>query len=220
MNQDSRGNDLLILGLGNPGPEYACTRHNLGAMCVEELGRRLGVALGRKRWRSLVASADVTVPANGEPQATHAWLALPQTYMNESGRAAAAAVRDLGLPASRVWVVYDELDLPLCRLRIRRDGSDAGHNGLRSVIQHLKTRDFPRFRVGVGRPADPRMDPIDYLLSRFPKAEAPMVEEVIAGVASALEEALRSGLERAMETYNRAGSLGCREVPPLAEASS
>jgi PTH1 family peptidyl-tRNA hydrolase len=140
--------------------------------------------------------------------------------MNESGRAAAAAVRDLALPVSRVWVVYDELDLPLCRLRIRRDGSDAGHNGLRSVIQHLRTQDFPRFRVGVGRPPDPRTDPIDYLLSRFAKAEAPVVEDIIAGVASALEEALRSGLDRAMETYNRAGSLGCREVAPLAEASS
>jgi len=197
--------DLLIVGLGNPGPDYAGTRHNLGCMCVEELASRLDVTLSRRRWRSRVASAPLR--SSGQ-----VWLIAPQTYMNLSGRAVAEAVRALGLPSSSVWVVHDELDIPLCRLRIRREGSDAGHNGVASIMASLGTPKFARFRVGVGRPLSPRVDPIDYLLSPFSRKERALLPSVRAGVADALILALESGLDKAMEVYNRPGSLGCTEV--------
>ena len=197
--------DLLIVGLGNPGPDYAGTRHNLGCMCVEELASRLGVTLSRRRWRSRVASAPLR--SSGQ-----VWLIAPQTYMNLSGRAVAEAVRALGLPSSSVWVVHDELDIPLCRLRIRREGSDAGHNGVASIMASLGTPKFARFRVGVGRPLSPRVDPIDYLLSPFSRKEWALLPSVRAGVADALILGVESGLDKAMEVYNRPGSLGCTEV--------
>ncbi|MGH7904189.1 MAG: aminoacyl-tRNA hydrolase [Candidatus Dormibacteraceae bacterium] len=140
------------------------------------------------------------------------WLMWPQTYMNESGRAVREAVRDLAIGADRVWLVYDELDLPLCRLRIRMGGSVAGHNGASSVMSSLGTAEFVRFRVGIGRPPEGK-DPIRYVLGRFSRAEASRLSAVEGGVASALEAALTSGLSRAMDLYNRSGSLGCEELP-------
>lgn len=197
-------NDLLIVGLGNPGPEYAESRHNLGWLCLDELGRRLNLQTDRKRWRSLVASAPIG------PR--RVWLVKPQTWMNLSGQAVASAVRDLELEAADVWVVHDELDLPLCRLRIRVGGSGAGNNGVRSVIEQLGTPDFVRFRVGIGKPAAAGAG-IRYVLGRFGRAEAERLPAVIAGVADALELALAEGLKKAMDLYNRAGALGCEELP-------
>jgi len=193
----------LIVGLGNPGSEYAGTRHNLGIECVSVLAKRLGVKLTRKRWRSLVGSADLG------PE-RRVWLAWPQTYMNLSGQAVAAAVRDLGLEPESVWAVYDELDLPLCRLRIRRGGSAAGHNGVLSLMSSLKTHEFVRFRIGIGRPEG---DGVKYVLGKFSKSEAEVLDQVREKVADALELALQSGLQAAMDTFNRAGSLGCEEIP-------
>ena len=196
--------DLVIVGLGNPGPEFASTRHNLGALCVQELGRRIGTPIDRKRWKSLVGAGVV-----GDRRI---WLLLPQTMMNLSGRAVSDALRDLGSSPASVWAVYDELDLPLCRLRIRVGGSAAGHNGVRSLIASLGTDAFTRFRIGVGKPGSGQAGAA-YVLSRFSKAEAGSVPSVVAGVAAALEEALGSGVERAMDLYNRSGSLGCEEIP-------
>jgi PTH1 family peptidyl-tRNA hydrolase len=195
--------EQLIVGLGNPEDEYADTRHNLGFACVRELGRRFGVEIDRKRWKSLV----------GRSESHGVWLVLPQTYMNLSGEAVVAALRDTHLDPPRVWVVHDELDLPLCRLRIRRGGSGAGHNGVRSLISALGTPDFVRFRVGIGKPAR-RIGPggARYVLGRFTKAEAERIDDVVSGVADAIELALESGLERAMDRYNRAGALGCEEI--------
>ena len=132
--------------------------------------------------------------------------------MNESGRAVREAVRDLSVGPDRIWVVYDELDLPLCRLRIRRGGSAAGHNGVASVMASLGSADFVRFRVGIGRPGEGQ-DPVRYVLSPFSKAESERLGAVVDGAATALETALSSGLARAMELYNRTGSLGCEELP-------
>lgn len=196
--------DLVIVGLGNPGPEYASTRHNLGALCVQELGRRLGAPIDRKRWKSSVGSV-----ARGERRV---WLLLPETMMNLSGRAVAAALRDVGSSAASVWAVYDELDLPLCRLRIRVGGSAAGHNGVKSLIASLGTDQFVRFRIGVGKPPSAAAG-ASYVLGRFSRSEAASVDAVVTGVASALEEALAGGVEHAMGLYNRSGSLGCEEIP-------
>ena len=196
--------ELLIVGLGNPESEYADTRHNLGFACVRELARRLGVEVGRKRWQSLV----------GHSEAHGVWLVLPQTYMNLSGQPVAKALRDLSLTPQRLWVVHDELDLPMCRMRIRLGGSGAGHNGVFSIISALGTPDFVRFRVGIGKPSS-KGSPAGrhYVLGRFTKAEAARLPDIVDGVASALELALEAGLERAMDKFNRPGALGCDELP-------
>jgi PTH1 family peptidyl-tRNA hydrolase len=195
--------ELLIVGLGNPESEYADTRHNLGFACVRELARRVGVKLDRKRWGALVSHSETL----------GVWLVLPQTYMNLSGQAVAKAVRDVRVPPQRVWVVYDELDLPLCRMRIRRGGSGAGHNGVLSIISSLGTPDFVRFRVGIGKPGRKgSQSGRHYVLGRFTKAESERIPNIIDGVAGALELALEAGVERAMDRYNRPGSLGCEEL--------
>lgn len=203
VTEDEAGGERLIVGLGNPEAEYADTRHNLGFACVRELAMRLGVRIDRKRWQSLV----------GRSEARGVWLMMPQTYMNLSGQAVAKALRDTHVRPHQMWVVYDELDLPLCRMRIKRGGSGAGHNGVQSLISSLGTADFLRFRVGIGKPARKgSQSGRQHVLGRFTKAEAALLPTVIDGVASALELALEAGVERAMDRYNRAGSLGCEEL--------
>ena len=204
MDESAAGTERLIVGLGNPESDYADTRHNLGFACVRELARRWGVKVDRKRWQSLV----------GRSEANHTWLVMPQTYMNLSGQAVAKAIRDVKVQPAETWVVYDELDLPMCRMRIRRGGSGAGHNGVRSIIESLGTDDFVRFRVGIGKPSR-RVEGAGrhYVLGRFTKAEAERLPQVVGGAADALELALNSGLERAMDRFNRAGALGCEELP-------
>ncbi len=195
--------ERLIVGLGNPESEYADTRHNLGFSCVRELARRLDVPIERKRWQSLV----------GRSEARGVWFVLPQTYMNLSGQAVARALKDTGLEPSQAWVVYDELDLPMCRMRIRREGSTAGHNGVRSIVESLGRDDFVRFRVGVGKPGGKGSSAgIRHVLGRFTKTEAERLPRVIGGVADALELALDAGIERAMDRYNRPDALGCEEL--------
>jgi PTH1 family peptidyl-tRNA hydrolase len=198
------GTDLLLVGLGNPGPEYARTRHNLGWACLDEYARRSGIELSRKRWRSRIGS--------GRAGDRRLWLIEPQTYMNLSGRAVFEATRDLELGADQVWVVHDELDLPLCRLRIQIGGSSAGNNGIGSIIAALHTDAFVRFRVGVGKP--PRRGPgggVGHVLGRFTPPEKEALDRIVDSVATALETALSSGLTQAMNLYNRAGALGCEE---------
>jgi len=201
---EERKEQRLIVGLGNPESDYADTRHNLGFACVRELARRMGARIDRKRWQSLVG--------HSEPRG--AWFVLPQTYMNLSGQAVAKALRDTNLTAEQLWVVHDELDLPMCRMRIRRGGSGAGHNGVLSIIGALGTPEFVRFRVGIGKPARKgSQEGRHYVLGRFTKTEAARLPSIVDGVATALEVALDAGLEKAMERFNRAGSLACEELP-------
>jgi len=198
-----KSREHLIVGLGNPESDYADTRHNLGFACVRELARRLGVRIDKKRWQSLV----------GRSESRGLWMVMPQTYMNLSGQAVAKAMKDTGIDATDTWVVYDELDLPLCRMRIRLGGSGAGHNGVRSIIEALGTDEFVRFRVGIGKPARKgSTSGRQYVLGRFTRAEAERVPAVIGGVADALELALDAGVERAMDRYNRPGALDCEEL--------
>jgi len=203
MQVEEKREGHLIVGLGNPESDYADTRHNLGFACVRELGRRLGVPIDKKRWQSLVGHSDER----------GVWLALPQTFMNLSGQAVAKALKDTRLTPEQTWVVYDELDLPLCRMRIRKGGSGAGHNGVRSLIESLGTDAFVRFRVGIGKPARKgSTSGRHYVLGRFTKAEAGRVPQIVSGVADALELALDAGIERAMDRYNQPGALGCEEL--------
>jgi len=185
--------DLLVVGLGNPGREYARNRHNVGHMVVDELARRHGGS-----WKSKFSGQLAEIRLDGHKVA----LLKPQTYMNESGRAVGAAARFYKVEPSEVLVVHDEGDFDLGRLELKSGGGLAGHNGLRSTAQHLKTQDFLRLRIGVGRPerGDPR--PLaDYVLSDFaPHDDA---ETLIARAADAVEQLDADGIEQAQRTVNR-----------------
>jgi peptidyl-tRNA hydrolase, PTH1 family len=184
--------DLLVAGLGNPGPEYAATRHNVGFLVVDELARRLGGS-----WRGKFSGEVAEVRLDGLRLA----LLKPQTYMNESGRSVGAALRFFKADPAALLVVHDEVDLEPGRLQARFGGGLAGHNGLRSVAQHVGTADFARLRIGVGRPerGDPR--PVaDFVLSPFPSELD--VDAVVARAADAAEEIAREGVEVAQQKFN------------------
>ena len=184
--------DLLVAGLGNPGPEYAATRHNVGFMVADEVGRRLGGS-----WRGKFSGDLAEVRLDGARLA----LLKPQTYMNESGRSVGAALRFFKASPEGLLVVHDEVDLEAGRMQARFGGGLAGHNGLRSVAQHVGSPDFARLRVGVGRPGrgDPR--PVaDFVLSRFP--DELDVEALVARAADAVETIAREGVEAAQQRFN------------------
>jgi peptidyl-tRNA hydrolase, PTH1 family len=184
--------DLLVAGLGNPGPDYARTRHNVGFMVADELARRLGGL-----WRGKFSGELAEVRLDGLRIA----LLKPLTYMNESGRSVGAALRFFKLDPEALLVVHDEVDLEPGRLQTRFGGGLAGHNGLRSLAQHVGTGEFARLRVGVGRPerGDPR--PVaDFVLSPFP-AELD-VEALVARAADAVETVARDGIEEAQNRFN------------------
>ncbi len=184
--------DFLVVGLGNPGREYATTRHNVGFMIADELGRRHGAS-----WRSKFSGEVADVRVDGARLA----LLKPQTYMNESGRSVAAAAKFYKVDPADLLAVHDEVDLDLGRMQARLGGGLAGHNGLRSLAQHLKTPDFLRLRIGVGRPerGDPR--PVaDWVLSPFePEAD---VGALVGRAADAVETLVRYGLEEAQKRFN------------------
>ncbi len=184
--------DLLVVGLGNPGREYEAHRHNVGAMVVDELGRRHGAS-----WKGKFSGRLAEVRVDGHRVA----LLKPETYMNESGRSVGAAARFYKLEPDAVLVVHDEIDLERGRLQARKGGGLAGHNGLRSIASHLSSPDFLRLRVGVGRPGrgDPR-SPADYVLSNFtPEDDA---EALVARAADAVETLDAEGLEHTQAQYN------------------
>ena len=184
--------ELLVVGLGNPGREYAGNRHNVGWMVVEELARRHGAS-----WKGKFSGQLAELRLDGHRVA----LLKPETFMNESGRSVGAAARFFKLEPDAILVVHDEIDLELGRLQARLGGGLGGHNGLRSVEAHLKTPDFLRLRVGVGRPGrgDPRK-PADYLLSNF--AAEDDADNLVARAADAVEKLDAEGLERAQAHYN------------------
>jgi peptidyl-tRNA hydrolase, PTH1 family len=183
--------DLLVACLGNPGREYANTRHNVGFMVGDELARRHGASFRAK------FSGDLAEFRLDGPLA----ILKPQTYMNESGRSVGAAARFFKVAPGSLLVVHDEVDLEPGRLQVRMGGGLAGHNGLRSIAQHVKTSDFLRVRVGVGRPerGDPR--PVaDFVLSQFPPELD--VGELVGRVADAVEVIAHDGLEAAQQRFN------------------
>lgn len=184
--------DLLVAGLGNPGREYARHRHNVGWMVVDELGRRHGAS-----WRGKFSGQLAEVRIEGARVA----LLRPETYMNESGRSVGAAARFFKVEPEQLLVVHDEGDFDLGRLQARHGGGLAGHNGLRSIAQHLKTPDFLRLRVGVGRPGrGDRRDLADYVLSDFEPADD--AETIVARAADAVEVIARDGLAQAQRDFN------------------
>jgi PTH1 family peptidyl-tRNA hydrolase len=184
--------DLLVVGLGNPGREYAGHRHNVGWMVVEELARRHDAS-----WKGKFNGQLAEIRLDGHRVA----LLKPETFMNESGRSVGAAARFFKLEPDAILVVHDEIDLERGRLQARLGGGLAGHNGLRSVAAQLKTPDFMRLRVGVGRPGrGDRRTPADYVLSNF--APEDDREGLVAHAADAVETLDEEGLEQAQAQFN------------------
>ena len=185
--------DLLVVGLGNPGREYARNRHNVGYLVADELARRHG-----GNWRSKFSGQLAEIRLDGHKVA----LLKPETFMNESGRAVSAAARFYKLEPDEVLVIHDEGDFDLGRLELKVGGGLGGHNGLRSVAQHLKTQDFLRLRIGVGRPERGDRRPLaDYVLSNFePHDDA---DALVNRAADAVEQLDADGLERAQAAVNR-----------------
>ncbi|MFM8305221.1 MAG: aminoacyl-tRNA hydrolase [Actinomycetota bacterium] len=181
--------DLLVVGLGNPGDEYARTRHNVGAEVVERLAHRHGARLrvGKERART----DEVVV--GGRRLA----LAVPTTYMNDSGAAVQALVRRYGVTPAQVVIVHDELDLPVAAVRLKAGGGLAGHNGLRSVKAHLKTDEFLRVRIGVGKPVS-KEHGVDHVLNKFSTRERAEIDVALEEAADAVEAVLADGIDAAM----------------------
>ena len=184
----------LVVGLGNPGRRYARTRHNLGFLLLDRIAEARGIRIGDDRCESLVG--------RGEWERESLVLAKPQTYMNNSGVAAAALLRRFRVRGADLVIAYDDLDLPFGRLRIRCGGSAGGHRGLASILQHVADRDFVRLRMGIGRPPA-GVDPVEYVLSRFPAEEQQSLEDVLSRAEEALEAIVLKGPVRAMEDFNR-----------------
>ncbi len=191
----------LIVGLGNPGGEHSHTRHNVGFWCVNRLGRRYGVPL--KTHTSLVTMGQ------GLIEGSEVILAKPRTYVNRSGEAVAALVRRYKVSPGELLVVCDNLDLPVGAVRVRSQGGHGGHKGLQSIIKHLGIEDFPRIRIGIGRPVvdgEPAYDPeviAEYVLSDPPMEERRALDEAVARAIDVVACMMTEGLEAAMNRFNR-----------------
>ena len=186
----------LIVGLGNPGSEYENTRHNTGFLTLDKLADKLNVSVSRRAFNALTGKTDY----KGEKII----LMKPQTYMNNSGEAVGKAVRYYRLdPAKDVIVVYDDLDLPVGKIRLREKGSAGGHNGIKSIIAHLGTNEFNRIRIGIGSVS--REDTIDYVLGNMGGEDRKLWQEAMETASDALRESLATSFQRVMNKYNRGG---------------
>ncbi len=204
----------LIVGLGNPGREYAKTRHNIGFRCVDAIAAAAGMTFSRKQSKALIADGIIAEKK--------VLLAKPQTYMNLSGESVRSLVAFYKIPLSNLLVISDDMDLPAGTLRIREKGGAGGQKGLKSVIEHLGTQDFARMRIGVGRPPG-RMDPVDYLLQDFGKDEEAELPEVVERAVRAVETWLRFGLAIMMTRFNGSGDDDARNTtatPPVQSSTT
>jgi PTH1 family peptidyl-tRNA hydrolase len=190
----------LIVGLGNPGPKYHRTRHNIGFDALDFLARRWQIPMSEnRRFHGHFGSGRV----RSSPETLY--FLKPSTYMNRSGQAIRAVLDWYKLPPESVFVIYDEMDLPVGRLRLRLSGSAGGHNGMKSAIAHLGTQNFPRLRLGIGKPKTPgeaEGETISHVLGTFSPSERRVMDEVLQLAGEAVELALKDGVEKAMSLYN------------------
>ncbi|HNS63162.1 MAG TPA: aminoacyl-tRNA hydrolase [Anaerolineaceae bacterium] len=191
--ESTPGMVYLLVGLGNPGREYRDSRHNVGFMAIDRIASAWDVRLSRAQSKAILG--------NGVRLGKKVILAKPQTYMNLSGESVSALVNFYKIPKERLLVFHDDLDLPLGSIRLRPTGGSAGQKGIGSIIQKLGSQDFPRVRIGIGRPPG-RMDPADYVLQSFGKDEEAVVRIVLDQVLESVEIFLEQGLEQAMNLYN------------------
>jgi PTH1 family peptidyl-tRNA hydrolase len=183
----------LLIGLGNPGREYRDSRHNVGFMLIDRIAVRLGA-----RGMKVQSKAIVTTVTHDDRKLI---LAKPQTYMNLSGQSVQGLIHFYKLPLANVLIAYDDLDIPFGTIRIRPAGGPGGQRGMASTIEHIGTNDFPRLRIGIGRPPG-RMDPAAYILQDFTRAEMKILSEILDRAADAALEFVVNGLDKAMNKYN------------------
>ncbi len=184
----------LVVGLGNPGSEYAGTRHNAGFMVVQRLGQRWNLKFERR-----ACSSRLTETRRGR---TKIILALPQTFMNQSGLAVQSLLSTYKIKPENLLVIYDDLDLPLGEIRIRPQGSPGSHKGMKSIVEVLGTTLFPRVRLGIG-PRPESVEAADYVLSQFSVDEKPKIKEAVEKACQAIEMIVAGRLAEAMNTFNR-----------------
>ena len=184
----------LIVGLGNPGQKYAFTRHNAGFLCLDLLAEREHVQIKKIKFKGTLGEATL----GGE----RCLLLKPQTFMNNSGESVREAAAFYKIPPERILVIFDDVSLPCGKLRIRRKGSDGGHNGIKSIIFHLNSDAFPRIKLGIGEKPDPGWDLADWVLSSFSKAELTALREAADKACDAAERIVRGDIEQAMGAYN------------------
>lgn len=193
----NKSKPYLIVGLGNPGREYSASRHNVGFMVVDRLAEKLDTSFRKVKMNALMTA----VRHKGE----RIILIKPQTFMNLSGQAVSSFIRFYKLSLENVLVVYDDVDLPFETLRLKPDGGDAGQRGVRSIIQQLGTKSFPRLRVGIDRPPG-RMEVSDYVLQKFSAAEKGILPFILDTASEAVLHFIDQGLNQAMTIYNQKSS--------------
>jgi len=186
--------EFIVVGLGNPDKKYTLTRHNSGFLCVDMLAEKLNFRVDRLKFKSLIC--DTTI--NG-----HRCIVMkPQTYMNNSGEAIRECAAFYKIPPEKVIVIYDDISLDVGKLRIRRKGTDGGHNGIKSIIYHLNNDQFPRIKVGCGKKPHPDYDLADWVLSEFKKDELKALEPALQNACKAIELLLDNEIDKAMNLYN------------------
>ena len=190
----SGGIDFLVVGLGNPGMAYEGTRHNAGCAALGELARRNGIELNKKQFKALIGVGTVA--------GKKALLLFPQTFMNNSGEAVQAAMAFYKLTPAQLLVLSDDISLDVGGVRVRKKGSDGGQKGLRSIISHIGTQEFPRVRIGVGQKPHPAYDLADWVLSKYKKDELPAMEQAFDNAAAAAELIVGDRIDEAMNKFS------------------
>jgi len=189
----ANGSVMIIVGLGNPGPKYSGTRHNVGFQCIDRMAKRWGIEVSERRAKAVLGK--------GSYRGQNVVLAKPRTFMNHSGEGLRYLLARFSAVPANLLVIYDEMALPMGKLRLRSTGSDAGHNGIRSIIDCLNTAEFPRLRIGIGRP-DPESNYVTHVLDRFSQEDQTIIDEVVDRVILATECIIEESLERAMNKFN------------------
>ncbi len=184
----------IVVGLGNPGNEYTFTRHNAGFLALDYILNKNGIKSGKAKFHSIVFDGVIS----GEK----ILFLKPQTFMNCSGEAVGEAARFYSVPPENVIVIFDDISLEAGKIRLRRKGSSGGHNGIKSIAEHLSSQNFPRIKIGVGSMPNPEYDMKDWVLGRFPKSDEKIMFEAFEKTCDALEEMLEKGIDIAMCHYN------------------
>ena len=183
----------VIIGLGNPGPRYENTRHNVGFDTIDRLSKKHNIAITKIKHKAIIGDGNI--------EGRRVLLVKPQTFMNLSGESVREIVEWYKVPVKNIIIIYDDIDLPVGKIRIRPKGSAGTHNGMRSVIYQIQSEDFPRIRIGVNKPPQ-GWDLADFVLSKFSADERKDVEDAIENAADAVEVILKSGIDKAMNRYN------------------
>lgn len=193
-NRSQGGIEFLIVGLGNPGGKYEITRHNAGFLWADLFAESLNTEIKRLKYHALTAEVNI---------AGHRCLLMkPQTFMNNSGEAVSEAAKFYKIPAEKVIVIFDDISLPIGKLRVRRKGSAGGHNGIKSIIAHLGSENFPRVKIGVGAKPHPDYDLGDWVLTSFKKEDFPALKEAMESACKAVELIVKGETDKAMNQYN------------------